>query len=147
MWLDDVFMEVFESSRCSFDTHQVDLMACEPAYVLGDPDRLRQVLLNLIDNAVKFSPPNASIAMELKCLDNQVVARISDHGPGITPQNIERIFNPFFRGAKPQNHSGAGLGLTIARWIVREHGGELMIESQVGEGTKAIIILPEKPQP
>ena len=147
MWLDDLFMDVYESSRCSLDNFQLDLVACEPAYVQGDPDRLRQVLLNLIDNAVKFSPPHNSISMELRCVDNQVSVCISDNGPGISPQNMARLFDPFFRATSNQNFPGAGLGLTIARWIVREHGGELIIKSQIGEGTKAIVTLPAKPLP
>lgn len=141
--LDDIFLEVYESSRGTLDSIQIELLACEPSCILGDPDRLRQVLLNLIDNSAKFSPPYSTITMELRCQDNQVLARISDQGPGISPQNMERLFNPFFRGPTHQTVQGAGLGLSIARWIVREHGGELNIESQLGKGTTAIITLPK----
>ncbi|MEN4012287.1 MAG: HAMP domain-containing sensor histidine kinase [Bellilinea sp.] len=147
MWFDDLFMEVYETSRSSWGNNQVELIACEPSYLLGDPDRLRQVLLNLIDNAIKFSPPHSPVALALRCQNNRVLVQISDQGSGISTQSMERLFQPFSRGNAPSTLPGAGLGLVIARWIVREHKGDLRIESQVGKGTTATIDLPEQIAP
>lgn len=144
MWFDDLFMEVYETSRSSWGNNQVELIACEPSYILGDPDRLRQVLLNLIDNAIKFSPPHSPVALALRCQNKRVLVQISDQGSGISTQSMERLFQPFSRGNAPSTLPGAGLGLVIARWIVREHKGDLRIESQVGKGTTASIDLPEQ---
>lgn len=147
MWFDDLFMEVYETSRSSWGNNQVELIACEPSYILGDPDRLRQVLLNLIDNAIKFSPPHSPVALALRCQNKRVLVQISDQGSGISTQSMERLFQPFSRGNAPSTLPGAGLGLVIARWIVREHKGDLRIESQVGKGTTATIDLPEQIAP
>jgi signal transduction histidine kinase len=144
MWLDDLFMEVYEMSQSSWSNNHVELIACEPSYILGDPDRLRQVLFNLIDNAIKFSPPHSQLALALRCQNNRVLVQISDQGSGISNQSIERLFQPFSRGTAPSTLPGAGLGLVIARWIVREHKGDLRIQSQVGKGTTASIDLPEQ---
>jgi two-component system OmpR family sensor kinase len=98
MWFDDLFMEVYETSRSSWGNNQVELIACEPSYILGDPDRLRQVLLNLIDNAIKFSPPHSPVALALRCQNKRVLVQISDQGSGISTQSMERLFQPFSRG-------------------------------------------------
>jgi signal transduction histidine kinase len=147
MWFDDLFMEMYETSRSSWGNNQVEIIACEPSYILGDPDRLRQVLLNLIDNAIKFSPPHSPVALALRCHNHRVLVQISDQGSGISTQSMERLFQPFSRGNAPSTLPGAGLGLVIARWIVREHKGDLKIESQVGKGTTASIDLPEQIAP
>ncbi len=147
MWLDDLLLEVYETSRSSWSNNQVELIACEPSYILGDPDRLRQVFLNLIDNAIKFSLPHTPITLALRCQNNRVVVQISDQGSGMSAESLERLFQPFFRGTAPPNFLGTGLGLVIARWIIHEHKGDLTIESQIGIGTIATIDLPSQISP
>lgn len=141
--IDDVFIEAYETAQLSANGVTLKIQTCEPAQVHGDPDRLRQVFVNLMDNAVKYSPLGGTVTLDLGRRDGRVWARISDAGPGIPPEALPHLFTPFFRAPSEMHRSGAGLGLAIARWIVREHAGEVSIESVPGRGTTATFFLPE----
>ncbi|HEV2901754.1 MAG TPA: ATP-binding protein [Gaiellaceae bacterium] len=111
--------------------------------VRGDRDRLRQVLVNLIDNAVKYSPPGDQVKVEAESTDGRVVIEVSDRGPGISPEHQRLIFEKFGRAnvaehAKP----GTGLGLFIARSIAEAHGGALEVRSAPGRGATFRLSLP-----
>jgi signal transduction histidine kinase len=111
--------------------------------VRGDRDRLRQVLVNLIDNAVKYSPPGDRVSVEAEQSDSRVVIQVRDHGPGISPEHQRLIFEKFGRAnvaehAKP----GTGLGLFIARSIAEAHGGALEVRSAPGRGATFRLSLP-----
>ncbi len=110
----------------------------------ADQDRVAQVLRNLLDNAIKYSPQGGVIVVRGKVCEDEVVISISDQGIGIAPEHLNRLFEKFFRvksGLGP-HVVGSGLGLPIARTIVESHGGRIWAESQVGQGTTLHFTLP-----
>ncbi len=111
----------------------------------ADPDRLRQVLTNLVTNAVKYSPAGGSIIVRVRERGTQhVVIEVVDHGLGIPPEQIGRLFQKFAR-VRSDDHmkvSGTGLGLYICRLIVEGHGGQIWVESEVGKGSTFGLSLP-----
>ncbi|MBI2237540.1 MAG: DUF4118 domain-containing protein [Actinobacteria bacterium] len=109
--------------------------------VWADVTLMDQVLTNLLENAAKFSPEGSRIEVFATRWQNGVQVRIVDQGPGIPPDQRERVFEPFVRGAG-QDGSGAGLGLSIAREIVMAHGGRIWIEGAPGGGTAVNLVLP-----
>ncbi|MDX1419215.1 MAG: HAMP domain-containing sensor histidine kinase [Rubricoccaceae bacterium] len=115
--------------------------------VLADPERLQQVLLNLLTNAVKFTDPGGHIRVETEETDDLVRLHVRDTGRGIAPEEIERVFEPFVQLAQPDDapRDGAGLGLAISRELVRAMGGDLTVESVLGEGSSFTIALPAAP--
>lgn len=123
---------------------RVELTACEPATLLGDPHRLRQLLLNLADNAVKYNCPNGSLTMALRCQSGHAVLTIANTGPGIRPESLPRVFERFYRGDPSHNNAveGCGLGLSIAQWITRVHWGTIDIQSTPGQLTTVTVRLP-----
>jgi signal transduction histidine kinase len=102
----------------------------------GDERRIRQVLFNLLANAVGFSPPGATITMAAERRADAVVFAVSDNGPGIPPEVQDRVFNWFESHSQGSRHRGAGLGLSIVRSFVELHGGTVTLDSVVGRGTK-----------
>ena len=126
------------------DEVTVEAVVREPLpAVRGDRDRLRQVLVNLIDNAVKYSPPGDRVSVEAEQSDSRVVIQVRDRGPGISPEHQRLIFEKFGRAnvaehAKP----GTGLGLFIARSIAEAHGGALEVRSAPGRGATFRLSLP-----
>jgi len=126
------------------DEVTVEAVVREPLPVVrGDRDRLRQVLVNLIDNAVKYSPPGDRVSVEAEQSDSRVVIEVRDRGPGISPEHQRLIFEKFGRAnvaahAKP----GTGLGLFIARSIAEAHGGALEVRSAPGRGATFRLSLP-----
>ena len=106
-----------------------------------DPDRLVQVLSNLISNAIKYTPPGGSVSVAAESDQDIVRVTITDTGIGITEQDLPRVFDRFWQ-SKRTNRSGAGLGLAIARGIIRSHGGRIWIDSVVGLGTTVHFTVP-----
>jgi two-component system, OmpR family, heavy metal sensor histidine kinase CusS len=123
---------------------QVELAACEETLIRGDRHRLRQLLLNLADNAVKYNQPQGRITINLQRVDGQARFAIANTGPGIAPESLSKIFDRFYRGdpAHSSEVDGCGLGLSIAKWIVSAHKGTIKIESMSGELTTVTIRLP-----
>lgn len=115
--------------------------------IVADRSRLRQVLVNLIGNAVKFSEPNQTVAVVAGRTDGQVKISVIDQGPGIAPQDLPHLFNKFFQAEKPLTRStgGLGLGLYISKQIVEAHGGEIGVESQLGAGSTFYFTIPIEP--
>jgi signal transduction histidine kinase len=112
--------------------------------VMGDPLRIEQAVLNLIENAAMYSDPGSSIQVESSVQDRYVVVRVKDEGDGVAPQDVERIFEPFYRGsnARKRGARGTGLGLAICKGIVESHGGKLWVESNPGKGSTFSFTLP-----
>ena len=113
--------------------------------VNADLQRIKQLLLNLLDNAIKYTEPGGNITLSLKAEDNQAVITVSDTGRGIPTEDLPHIFERFFRrSAKTSDRSasGFGLGLSIVKWIVESHGGKIETKSQTGKGTDFIVKLP-----
>jgi two-component system OmpR family sensor kinase len=121
----------------------VSRITATPA-VLGDGDRLKQALLNLAVNALAFTPSGGHIEFELAQRDGAARLIVSDTGVGIDPAVLPRVMDRFFRAdpSRARSTGGSGLGLAIARSIVEAHGGSIALESELGQGTRAIIELP-----
>jgi signal transduction histidine kinase len=109
--------------------------------VRADRQRLLQVLGNLLGNAVKFTPDGGEIALRVTHDENSVYVSVEDTGSGIAPENLEHVFDPFWRGQRGER-GGAGLGLAIARGIVITHGGRIWVESEPGRGSAFRFTLP-----
>jgi signal transduction histidine kinase len=109
-----------------------------------DPDKIHDVLQNLLDNAVKYSPPDSTIKITIEATANDITTRVSDSGIGIPKDQQDKIFARFFRAANAVKNEteGSGLGLFIARSIVRRHGGEILFSSEEGVGTTFTFTLP-----
>jgi signal transduction histidine kinase len=116
-------------------------VAPELPFVRGDHDRLRQVLGNLIDNAVKFSPPDGAVEVGVRSADSRVLIEVRDHGDGIAPENHELIFEQLGR-VPGATQPGTGLGLFISRAIAEAHGGTLDVTSTPGAGATFTLALP-----
>ncbi len=110
--------------------------------VLGDARALKRVLLNLLDNAMKYSKPGSKVELELAGDKESVVLRVEDHGSGIPKEDLPHIFERFFQGKKKSEGKGWGLGLPIVKEIVETHGGRIRIESSENQGTVVIVTLP-----
>jgi signal transduction histidine kinase len=117
------------------------------AVVRGDPARLRQLFLVLLDNAVRYSNPKGTVDVAVEKLDGEVAVRVKDRGIGIAPEELEGIFERFRRGgnASSMNEEGLGLGLPVAKAIVDAHKGKIAMESRVGEGTTVTVTFPAEP--
>jgi signal transduction histidine kinase len=110
--------------------------------VRADAERLRQVVSNLIDNAVKYSPAGEPVEVSVAQRNGALVVSVSDRGPGIRPEDQRLIFEKFGRVADGGSKPGTGLGLFIARSIAEAHGGELRVSSAPGRGSTFSVTLP-----
>jgi signal transduction histidine kinase len=108
--------------------------------VVGDPDRLEQVVLNLLDNALDVSAHRQTVNLRLEAAGSHARIEIVDRGCGIAPEDLEQIFDPFY--TTKEVGQGSGLGLTITNELVREHGGTIMVESTIGTGTTFAVEIP-----
>lgn len=109
-----------------------------------DAPKIEQVLNNLIGNAIKFSPPGSRVEVKLARFDGRVIISVTDEGPGISPEELEKLFRPFERG-RAQSTAGeksTGLGLAIVKRIIKGHGGDIRVESATGEGAMFSVSLP-----
>jgi signal transduction histidine kinase len=118
----------------------------EPLIIEGDEDALKQALMNLIDNAIKYSPVDKNVDINVLERDEDVEIRLADSGIGIAPEDQPRIFERFYRTAEAGIVSprGAGLGLKIVKHIVEAHGGTILLESEVGRGSVFRLIFPKR---
>ncbi len=116
-----------------------------PAFV--DPDRLDQVLANLVSNALKFSPVDSPITVEARAGDDTVEIVVADNGRGMAPAEVEKAFLKFQRGAGAEDTPGTGLGLYVSRAVIEAQGGHLDVESVLGRGSRFTVVLPRQPRP
>jgi len=112
------------------------------ATIEGDADALVQLLWILADNAVKFTRPGGFVELGLRQLDSTALITVADDGTGILPDDIERIFERFYQANRARSNTGAGLGLSIARWIVEEHHGTISVRNNSGPGATFTVTLP-----
>lgn len=110
----------------------------------GDPRRLQQLLLILLDNAVKYADRETAVQVSVSSEEKAAKISIRDQGAGIAKEDLPHVFDRFYRGAaaRDQWSGGAGLGLPIARWIVEKHGGAIKLSSLQGDGTEVLVRFP-----
>lgn len=143
--LDSLIFEVYRQAKIiAKDRVTVTLTAVDPVWVLGDSDRLKQLVLNLMTNAIKYTPRGGHVSFSLAHSENSAVIEVSDSGIGIPPEDIPFIFDRFYRVDKARSRGlgGTGLGLSIVKWIAQVHGGDVSVTSDVGEGSTFIVTLP-----
>ena len=110
--------------------------------IQADFTLMMRVFVNLIDNAVKYSPPDAPIEITAGVFENKLKVEIADKGFGVPKEDLKRIFDKFYRAVKPRQITGTGLGLSICKGIVEAHGGQIWAENNQDRGTNFIILLP-----
>jgi two-component system, OmpR family, sensor kinase len=140
--LTEVFQEmtILAGNRVHLRLNEID-----QAYVYGDRDRLKQVFINLVANALQYTPQGGEVFLSLQKIGEQARVICRDTGPGIPAEDLPHIFERFYRAEKSRTRretTGFGLGLSIANWIVERHGGRIEVNSQEGKGTTFAIWLP-----
>lgn len=128
----------FPGTRGGFEVRIEDALPL----VEADPVQIEHALVNLLENALKFSPAAAPISIDVKRAPGEVVVRIVDRGPGFSADDVERVFEPFAQGSTPRDGAGTGLGLAIARGFVETNGGRLWAEPNLGGGGRLVLTLP-----
>ncbi len=151
--LDSLLLEVFRQYQPArdngIDDHslkgpRVLLQHITPARVYGDADQLKQVLIALLDNALKYTPYEGSVSLSLTADERFAIVKVSDTGIGIAPEDVPHIFERFYRAdrTRSRDRGGSGLGLAIVQGIVQEHGGTIEVESTPGKGSFFMLRLP-----
>lgn len=143
--LDDIVGDVMQKMKVAIKTHRVELLRNEPAKIFGDETTIRQMIRVFLDNAVKYTPEGGKISVASKVDGDKIRLSISDSGIGIAPENIDKIFDRFFRVSAEQlvsEANGSGLGLSIAKWIADEHGIKISVASELGKGTTFTLEIP-----
>jgi signal transduction histidine kinase len=123
------------------------LSAPPDVYVMGDAGRLRQLLLILLDNALKFTPESGTITVHVDRQGPRARIGVRDSGPGIDPKDLPHLFDRFYRADRARTGEGTGLGLAIGRWIAEAHGGQIMAANAQGGGALFIVTLPAMQKP
>jgi signal transduction histidine kinase len=119
-----------------------------PVHLAADLHRIREMLLNLVTNAVKYTPAGGTVAIALAEEDDTVVFTVRDSGIGIAPGDLPHIFDRFWRADPARSRTGerpgTGLGLAITKWIAEAHGGSITVQSRPGRGTNFVVRLPRR---
>jgi len=140
----DVVSGVMGTAKLKQMAMDVDLPDSLPT-VRGDPIRLRQMLGNLVDNAVKYCGKEGRVRIAARAEDDQIILHVTDTGPGIPPADQPYLFDKFYRGSNvPDDLPGTGLGLSIVKSIVDTHNGRIWVDSRLGEGTTFSVVLPTR---
>ena len=142
--LDTLLLEIYRQAQITARGIKVTLGAEDQAIIVGDRDRLKQVLLNLVDNALKYTPQGGEVTLSLTKDDAWVKISVRDTGIGIAPDDIPNLFGRFYRvdKARSRDAGGTGLGLAIAKSVVDAHNGKIMVESELGKGSTFTVWLP-----
>ncbi|HKS69297.1 MAG TPA: HAMP domain-containing sensor histidine kinase, partial [Ktedonobacterales bacterium] len=148
--LDQLVMDIFRHGRAQLQARrkgakiQLSVGALEPAPTMADPRQLRQVMLILLDNAIKYTPGSGRIRLSVTLQGGRAAVSVADTGMGIEPEILPHVFERFFRGdqARERDQHGSGLGLAIAQWIATAHGGEITVHSEPGKGSIFTMLLP-----
>jgi len=111
--------------------------------ILADPPRIEQVVVNLLHNAIKFTPPGGSIELTARTQNQNVLFSIKDTGVGIPAEHLPRVFERFFKTDRARSSGGTGLGLAISRHLVEGHGGVIWVESKESEGSTFYFTIPQ----
>jgi signal transduction histidine kinase len=146
--LEEVLGAAWRGAQTLSEDRNFELGQLMPATVLGDPDVVKQLALILLENAVKYTPNGGTVRLEASVDGEWAEFRVSDSGIGIAAEDVPHVFERFYRAdpsrSRGSDPGGSGLGLTIARRIVEDHGGEIRLESELGKGTVFLVRLPSK---
>ena len=146
MYLDEVVEEVVRALQVVASTRRVAIVASalQPAPFTGDEDLVRRLIVNILDNAVRYAPADSSVRVALDRAGRTYAISVSDDGPGIPADIQPRIFERFYRvdAARARGDGGAGLGLALARWIAQVHGGDVTLAASSRLGSTFVITLP-----
>lgn len=115
----------------------------KPVFIIGDRSKLQRTVANLIDNALKFTPPDGTISIKLVIIADHVALSIKDTGPGISSDNLQKVFDPFFREDSSRSKPGNGLGLSYVKSIIEKHGGNISVNCPEKTGSTFVINLPK----
>jgi signal transduction histidine kinase len=142
--LDRIMLEAVAESRHLTQGQTLEVDDLNAVTLSGDEDRLKQLILIVLDNAIKYTPPTGKIIAQLESQESSAIIHIEDSGVGIPADALPHVFERFYRAdpARRRDPAGTGLGLSIAQWIVQQHNGTIHIESQPGQGTSVTIKLP-----
>lgn len=143
MDLSQMVEEIYTAQSACITRHRIVFEREGTCMVLGDRRRLERVVVNLLSNAMKYSPEGTPITLRVVCRENRAIFSVADRGVGISPEDRENLFQPFGRLAHTRRMAhGSGLGLYIVKKIVEAHGGSIRLDSVPGEGTTVEITLP-----
>ncbi|MCA9879037.1 MAG: sensor histidine kinase, partial [Thermomicrobiales bacterium] len=143
--LDVIASDAVRSAGALAHGQMLELEAPRPVSVTGDPDRLRQLILILLDNAIRHTPPTGHVRVAVaSSADGTARIAVRDDGEGVAAEHLPHLFERFYRadGARGRASGGTGLGLAIARAICRAHGGDIEVRSSPGQGATFIATLP-----
>ena len=143
--LNELAIETVEDILYTNTKHQINLFHDFQSYVFADKDRIGQVMINFLTNAIKYSPNSNKIDVSIRRTTNEQVAfSVKDYGIGIDKEEQEKIFERFYRakGKEEQTYPGFGIGLFIAKEFVEKHGGQVLVESEKGKGSVFTFTLP-----
>ncbi len=140
---DEVVLDVYHLARPTADGVNLRVGDLIPTTFQANPDYLKQMLLTLVDNAVKYTESGGRVDLELERDDQWVKFRVTDTGRGIAAEDLPHIFERFYRARTVRRQRGTGLGLSVAQWIAREHGGHIEVESAPDHGSVFTVWLPQ----
>ncbi len=142
--LDNLLFEVYRQVSLLDKPVEVIVKEVDQVCVNGDPDRLKQLLLNLVENGMKYTPKGGKVMVSLSQANGWAQISVADTGIGIPAGDLPYIFDRFYRVDKARNRAqgGTGLGLSIAKWVAQAHGGDIHVESEVNCGTTFTVVLP-----
>ena len=142
--LGTLVLDVFRQAKVLAKELDLRLGTIDAVYVKGDADRLKQLVLNIVTNAIKYTPAGGQVVITVSQNGSQALIKVKDTGIGIPKEDLEHIFDRFYRvdKARSRQMGGTGLGLSIARWIVDVHHGRIWAESEVGKGSTFTVQLP-----
>ena len=141
--LETFVWSLLQSARESLDVNRLTTQIPQDLpSVSADPARLERILLNLLSNALRFSPPESKVIIQARKVDGEIKISVTDQGKGIAPEDCSRLFKRFSQIKGTQTSSGVGLGLYICRLLVEAHGGRIWVESKLGQGSTFHFTLP-----
>jgi two-component system sensor histidine kinase KdpD len=145
--VEDVVLQALDGIGSAGDRVEVSFPDEDPPSVRVDVHQAERALANLVENALRYSPPSEPVSVQIRATGAEVLVRVVDRGPGVTGAEADRIFEPFQRGARAGDVRGAGLGLAIARGFAEANGGRVWVESKQGQGATFVLALPTAPSP
>ena len=149
VYIYEVFIEVYEMTDYFAKSKNINVtyrFRNQSISILSNRDYIKQIFLNLIDNAIKYTPENKDVYIEVDYYEDNLVIKVGDNGIGIPREDINRIFERFYRvdKARSRDVGGTGLGLAITKHIVKSLNGTINVKSELGEGSEFIITIPNK---